>query len=75
MGEERGRVAAWVESRKLTVTVLLDATGAAVQSYRVAYTPTVFLVGRDGQLVGRAVGNKSWLGDKGRELFRMMLAP
>jgi hypothetical protein len=75
MGEEREHVAAWARSRKVTSTILLDPTGSAVESYRVAYTPTVFLVGRDGTLVGRAIGNKNWLSEKGRALFRALLAP
>jgi peroxiredoxin len=75
LGEEREHVAAWARSRNVTSTILLDSTGAVMESYRVAYTPTVFLVDRSSKLVGRAIGNKSWLSEKGRALFRALLAP
>ncbi len=75
LGEARDHVAAWARSRNVTSTILLDATGAVMESYRVAYTPTVFLVGRNGKLVGRAIGNKNWLSEKARALFRALLAP
>ena len=75
LGEPRARVAAWVKSQNVTSTILLDATGAVMESYRVAYTPTVFLVDKRGKLVGRAIGNKNWLSEKGRALFRALLAP
>lgn len=75
LGEAPERVAAWAKSRSVTSTILLDATGSVMESYRIAYTPTVFLVGRDGRLIGRAIGNKNWLSEKGRALFRALLAP
>ncbi len=75
LGEGRERVTAWVKSRNITSTILLDATGEVMESYRIAYTPTVFLVARDGRLIGRAIGNKNWLSEKGRALFRALLAP
>ena len=75
LGEGRAHVAAWAKSQKVSSTILLDSTGAVMESYRVAYTPTVFLVDRNGKLVGRAIGNKNWLSDKARALFRALLAP
>ncbi len=75
LGEAREHVAAWAKSRNVTSTILLDSTGAVMESYRVAYTPTVFLVGKNGKLVGRAIGNKNWLSEKARALFRALLAP
>lgn len=74
LGEGRDHVAAWVKSRQVTSTVLLDSTGAVQESYKVAYTPTVVLVGRHGKLVGRAIGNRNWLGEKGRALLGALLA-
>ena len=74
MGEDRDAVAAWVKRRGVSSTVLLDATGAVTESYRVAYTPTVFLIDRNGRIVGKAIGNKSWTSDGGRALIRALLA-
>ena len=75
LGETREHVAAWAKSQKVSSTILLDSTGAVMESYRVAYTPTVFLVDKKGKLVGRAIGNKNWLSEKGRVLFQALLAP
>jgi len=54
--------------------VLLDATSAVAKSYGIAYTPTVFLVDRDGKLVGKCIGVRPWADDKGRALLRLLLA-
>ena len=73
LGEDPKAVAAWVTQQGVTSTVLLDTTLDVARAYRLEYTPTVFLVGRNGKLVGRAIGNKPWLGDTGRALFRLLL--
>lgn len=74
MGEERDRVARWVKDKGVTSRVLLDTDGSARRAYGVTGTPTVVLIGRDGRLVGRAVGPREWMGDKGRALFEALLA-
>jgi hypothetical protein len=74
LGEDRATVAAWVRAKGVTSTVLLDPDGVAQRAYRVTATPTVVLVGRDGRLVGRAHGNRPWMGEKGRRLFQALLA-
>jgi hypothetical protein len=58
----------------VTSRVLLDPDGAARRAYGVTGTPTVVLVGRDGRLVGRAVGPRDWMGDQGRALVEALLA-
>jgi hypothetical protein len=72
-GEEHARVARWVKEHGVTSRVLLDPDGAGRRSYRVTGTPTVILVGRDGRLVGRAVGPRNWMGEEGRALFEALL--
>jgi len=72
--EGRDRVARWVKENKVTSTVLLDPDGAVTAAYRVTGTPTVVLVGRDGKLVGRAVGNRGWTSPAGRALFDALLS-
>jgi hypothetical protein len=73
MGEDRGRVARWVKEQRVTARVLLDAGGATRRLHRVTGTPTVVLIGRDGRLVGRAVGTRDWMAEKGRALFDALL--
>jgi peroxiredoxin len=67
--EPRERVAAWVADHRTTFTVLLDSEGSVTQKYQVTATPTVFIVGRDGRLLGKALGTKPWMSERGRALF------
>jgi hypothetical protein len=43
--------------------------------YGVTGTPTVVLIGRQGEMIGRAIGSREWTGKKGRGLFEVLLAP
>jgi peroxiredoxin len=73
--ENRDQVAKWVEEKNVTSLLLLDADGAVAQLYGVTGTPTVVLIGRQGELIGRAVGSREWTGEKGRGLFEALLSP
>ena len=75
MQEKRDRVANWIEGKNVTSLVLLDADGAVTQLYGVTGTPTVVLIGRQGELIGRAVGSREWMEEKGRGLFGALLSP
>jgi hypothetical protein len=37
--------------------------------YEVTATPTVFVLSREGKLVGKALGNKAWTSERGRALL------
>ena len=67
------KVAAWGPSRSLTVPLLLDPDGEVSGAYRITATPAVFLIGRDGRLVARAVGTKPWTSDAGRAVLHHLL--
>jgi len=73
--ENRDLVANWVEEKNVTSLILLDTDGAVAQLYGVTGTPTVVLIGRQGELIGRAVGSREWTGEKGRGLFEALLSP
>ena len=75
MQETRKRVANWVKQNKVTALILLDSNGAVTQLYRVTGTPMVVLVGRQGEMIGRAFGTRQWTGEKGRGLFEALLSP
>lgn len=66
-------VAAWVREHGLTSRILLDPDGAVTRAYGVTGTPTVSLVGRAGQLIGKAVGPRDWTSDIGRALLTALL--
>jgi peroxiredoxin len=74
MEENPDHVARWVRDRSLTMPILLDVDGRANAAWGVASTPTVFLVGRDGRLVAKAVGTRPWTSDKARRLWALLLA-
>jgi len=73
--EDRATVARWVKEKGVTVPVLLDSDGAVTAAYRVTGTPTVVLIGRDGQLIGRAVGPRGWMTSSGRALLNALVEP
>jgi len=74
MKENRNQVANWVKEKKVTSLVLIDSNGAVTQLYGVTGTPTVVLIGRKGEMIGRAVGTREWSRPKGRGLFEAMLS-
>jgi hypothetical protein len=73
--EDRATVARWVKENGVSVPVLLDSDGAVTAAYRVTGTPTVVLIGRDGQLSGRAVGTRGWMTSSGRALLNALVEP
>jgi cytochrome c-type biogenesis protein len=72
--QDRDTVAKTVAARRYTAPVVLDTDGEITQAYGVRATPTLFLVGRDGALLGRAVGPRPWTGPEGRALLEALLA-
>lgn len=71
--EDRETVARWVGSSGISLTVLLDPSGAVTREYEVTGTPTVFLLGRDGKLVGKAIGDRGWMTDRGKALLQALV--
>jgi hypothetical protein len=43
-------------------------------AYGVTATPTVFVIGRDGLVLGRAIGRRPWVAAEGRALLGEILA-
>ena len=74
LGEDKDDLVTWAKRRKVTTTILLDPDGDVARSYAIAYTPTVFLIDRDGRLVAKSVGVRAWTGDKGRAVLRALIA-
>lgn len=73
LGEDKDDLVAWAKRRKVTITILLDPNADVARSYAIAYTPTVFLIDRDGRLVAKSVGVRAWTGDKGRAVLRALI--
>jgi len=71
--EGRAKVGAWLQKQTVSLPTLLDPDGDASAAYRITATPTVYLVGRDGKLVAKALGTKDWTSPQGRALLQMLL--
>ena len=71
--ESRETAARWVKAKGITPRVLLDPDGTVTVAYRVRATPTVVLIGRDGRMVGRAIGIRAWTSPAGRALLNALL--
>ena len=57
------------------LAVYLDKTGRARRDFAVSRLPTSFLIGRDGQVIGRLDGPAVWDGEQARGFLRHYLAP
>ena len=75
MREDAEVVRRAMKKRGYTAPVLLDANGEVSAAYRVAGTPTIYLVDRRSQIVGRAIGRRDWAGEEGRRLLAALLRP
>jgi peroxiredoxin len=71
--EGRSKVTPWTQKHALTLPFLLDPSGEISKAYRITATPTVFLVGRDGKLIAKALGTKEWTSERGHALLRLLL--
>ena len=75
ISEPRELVAQAVASRGYRAQVLLDPKGQTADAYRVRGTPTSYLIGRDGLVLGGAVGPRPWAQAEGRALLQALLYP
>jgi thiol-disulfide isomerase/thioredoxin len=73
--EGRQAVAAFMKQLGLTFPALLDEDGTVSGRYGVRFIPTTYLVGKDGELLGRVVGPKDWASLPARQLIASLLAP
>ncbi len=73
IAEERATVAQATSAHRYSAPVLLDPNGKTTESYRVVGTPTVFIIGRDGMILGSAVGPGPWAEPAGRALLEALL--
>jgi hypothetical protein len=73
--EGRDTVARWAGNAGVSFPILLDLDGAVSREYEVTATPTVFVLSRDGKLVGKALGTKRWTSEPGHALLTRLGAP
>ncbi len=75
MAEDAELVRRAVKTRGYTAPVLLDAERQVSGAYAVTATPTVYIVERRLQIIGRAVGRRDWTAGPGRRLIEALLKP
>jgi len=73
LAEEKDTVQKFIEERNLTFPVLLDKTGEVGSIYDARSIPTTYLIDRDGNVLGRAIGVRPWEDDAFISLFRQIL--
>lgn len=71
--ESQSTVAIWAREKRVTIPILLDADGDVTRRYSVIATPTVFLIDRQGRLLGRVVGPRDWASPAGKALIAGLL--
>ena len=62
-----------MQELKLTFPTLLDPTGQVASVYGLRGLPTTYLIGRDGSLIGGAVGARQWFSEEARGLIKQLL--
>jgi hypothetical protein len=75
MGEDSELVRRAVKARRYTAPVVLDRDREVSVAYVVTASPTVYIVDRRQQIIGRAVGRREWSGEAGRRLIAALLQP
>jgi hypothetical protein len=73
IGESRQTVARTASSHRYAASVLRDPSGKTADSFGVRGTPTVFIIGRDGMILGNAVGPRAWAEPAGLALLEALL--
>jgi len=64
----------FVQELKLSFPTVLDVEGSVSREYGVRALPVTFLVGRDGNIVWRAIGGRDWESAAARKLFAQLVA-
>lgn len=75
MEESKAKVEGWLKDKDVTFTIALDRSGSVTRAYDIRATPVVFAIGRDGKLVAKAIGTKSWTSRSGRAFLEALLRP
>lgn len=57
----------------LTFPVPIDPNQKVMDRYGVTLIPTAFIIGRNGEIIGKAIGPKDWDGENGRRILEKLL--
>lgn len=65
----------FVTKQALNLPVLLDSGGKARKTYEVSSLPTTYIIGRDGRITGKILGERLWDGKVAQKFFLRLLGP
>ncbi|HKJ83742.1 MAG TPA: TlpA disulfide reductase family protein, partial [Mariprofundaceae bacterium] len=65
----RSGVARFVKEYHVGFPSVLDAAGTVRHRYRIRALPTSYLIGRDGRMIGRIVGERDWGSPAARKMI------
>ncbi len=71
--ESPDEVKAYLHKHQLSVTALVDRDGEFFSRYEAWSLPTTYVIGKDGELVGKAVGYSDWNSEQAMAFFRQLL--
>ena len=71
--ENAKTVRPFVQQLKLSFPTVLDADGSVSREYGVRALPVSFLIGRDGNIVWRAIGGRDWESANSRQYFAQLV--
>jgi len=72
--ESAKTVRPFVQELKLSFPTVLDVEGSASREYGVRALPVTFLIGRDGNIVWRAIGGRDWESTQATKYFAQLVA-
>lgn len=71
--ENKETVEKFVKDNKLNFPVLLDSKGRVGNAYVVTGIPTTYLLSKQGQIIGKAIGGRDWANEDSFSLFSELL--
>lgn len=74
MRESPSLVKQYKKRNRLTFPHLLDVKSTVSDSYGVRYTPTSFIVDRQGKIAARVIGPVTWASPEFQKLFEEMIS-
>jgi peroxiredoxin len=72
--ESAKTVRPFVQQLKLSFPTVLDGEGSVSREYGVRALPVSFLIGRDGNILWRAIGGRDWESAQARRYFAQLVA-
>jgi len=71
--ESPEEINAFFKEHGISLTVLLDEQGKALDLYKAWSLPTTYLINRNGEIAGKVIGYRDWQSEQSRAFFRQLL--